>query len=240
MRRRPARGRALGRGALLLVPALVIGNALAAQNPQGPTEEPTSPPVGVEGVDGRQVDPLPTNPPPAMQPPVDEDGSVATAVDTTQPPAPEPAPLTSDDATFLAAAIASGEREVSASRLARTAAADEEVREFAARLEREHAAANADLDALRGGSAASRVAPSAPRSEAGLVGLRTLPSTEFDAAWLRWQADEHTMAIALFERASADAAHSEAVRRAAAGRLPQLRLHAARVAELQRRIAIAD
>jgi len=181
-------------------------------------------------------------PPPIEILPADDDGALDRTADATQPPAPESAPLTDGDDRFIDAALAAGQKAVAASALARSRAADEEIRELAAALESDHRSTNDQLVELRAGTDSPTSTIDAAVGDPDIADLEALPSAEFDAEWLLWQAAAHANALALFARTADGATHSEAVRRFAIDTLPTLQAHADRIAALRsaRAAQVAD
>jgi putative membrane protein len=217
------------RARLRLCAALLAASGAVAAQDDGTAQDP----------------PLPTETaPPVLLPAppvsVETDGALDTTVDATQPPAPEPAPLTESDDDFIDAALAAGQKEVAAAALARTRAADEEVRAFAAMLETDHRANNDELVALRAGTDSPTSLVDAAAADSGISDLEGRNSVEFDGAWLQWQAAAHANAIALFRRAADNTSYSEAVRKFALATLPTLQQHADRIASLRSAHAAAD
>jgi putative membrane protein len=205
---------------------LAATGAVAAQDGTAtlpaPTQDPPPPPS--------ETAPLLLPAPPVR---VEADGALDTTVDATQPPAPEPAPLTESDDDFIDAALAAGQKEVAAAALARARAADDEVRALAAMLETDHRANNDELVALRAGTTSPTSMVDAAATDAGISNLEGRDSGEFDAAWLEWQAAAHANAIARYRRAADTTTYSEAVRKFALATLPTLQQHADRIAALR-------
>ena len=139
--------------------------------------------------------------------------------------------LDTPEAVFIAAALASGEREIASASLARDRSDDAGVKALAERIEADHRRLNDRLEKLRHADAAvePRGAPEHPE----MAKLRVLEGEAFDAAWLALQERDHREAIRVFERASTSPALDTSVRSAATEALATLRGHADAVADLR-------
>lgn len=131
------------------------------------------------------------------------------------------------DAAFLRDALQHSEIALRAARLAMARSHDPRVRQFADRVQREHAAVVARLDSLAaGGGGASASMQADPESYAGLRGVA------FDRKFVDDRIAQARAAIALFT-AEASAGGGRPVARFAAETLPMLRRHLAAAEALQ-------
>lgn len=153
---------------------------------------------------------------PPATPPVDAPAKPADHAAHAGPAAP--------DAAFLQKTAEGGLAEVKLAKLVQGKAENGDVKAFAARLERDHTAAN---EALKGLAAGKNVTlPTAPsKSTATLEAkLSKLSGAAFDRAYVAAMIDDHRRDIAAFEKAALHAADPE-VKAFAEKTLPTLKDH---------------
>jgi putative membrane protein len=124
--------------------------------------------------------------------------------------------------TFLTHAAQGGEAEIELGRSAQSKAADAKVKDFGARMQKDHGNANAELRAII--AKKGMAVPGGPGPHAALKNqLDKLQGTAFDQAYMKAMVDDHTQAVREFEMAakSPDAD----VQAFAAKTLPTLREH---------------
>ena len=151
-------------------------------------------------------------------------GGIVLAQQPTSPaPAVQPDRVTAEDREFLAAAIRAGLAEVQLAGLALERSQDVLVRGFAARLVREHRAANRQLLSLA--VAAGMMAPARmdQRHQALYQQLARLAGNAFDRRYMQGRVRDHEAAVALF---ATEATRPRGPVDALAGQLlPMLRRH---------------
>ena len=103
--------------------------------------------------------------------------------------------------TFLTHAAQDGEAEIELGILAQAKAADAKVKDFGARMQKDHGNANAELRAI---SAKKRiVVPGGLGAHAAMKNkLDRLQGTSFDQAYMKAMVDDHTKAVREFEMAT--------------------------------------
>lgn len=136
---------------------------------------------------------------------------------------PEAAAM-SADGMFVKKAAAGGRAEVALARLAQERSQDEDVKAFAARMEKDHGAANAQLERLAAESGLAAPRAPDPRHQQVQARLAALKGEEFDAAYGKAMREDHEKTIALFERQARDG-KVPALRDFAARTLPTLEAH---------------
>lgn len=131
------------------------------------------------------------------------------------------------DEMFLSKAMDRGVGEVAAAQLAVRQSGNEDIRNFAQQLAREHMAVNQEL-----ARAANRQLPGNRTGHSHeLADLDGLQGQAFDRAWLEHMRKGHAKSIALYERAAREGETGQ-VRQLAEGTLPALREHAAAIDSL--------
>jgi putative membrane protein len=136
--------------------------------------------------------------------------------------------------TFLTHAAQDGEAEIELGKLAQQKAADAKVKEFGARMQKDHGNANAELRAIA--AKKSLTIPGGPGPHAAMVAkLQKLEGTAFDQAYMRGMVDDHTKAVKEFEMAtrSPDAD----IKAFAQKTLPTLREHLRLAQEVHKAVA---
>jgi putative membrane protein len=124
--------------------------------------------------------------------------------------------------TFLTHAAQDGEAEIELGKMAQMKAADAKVKEFGARMQKDHGNANAELRAII--AKKGMAIPGGPGPHAAMKNqLDKLQGTAFDQAYMKAMVDDHTKAVREFEMA---AKSSDAdVKAFAEKTLPTLREH---------------
>lgn len=170
---------------------------------------------------------------------------------------PSAAAVTPADQRFLDDAHASGRKEIHAAALAQDRAKDEDVRELAALIERDHQALNTQLKtagahdtdphpgtgskapgtASSGNEAETTAHTTALADDPHMKGLVQAEGSAFDRAYLDMLVKMHRQSIAKFEAVATGQGHSPAVKALAEQALPSLRRHAATAVSLDDTIA---
>ena len=124
--------------------------------------------------------------------------------------------------TFFTHVAQDGEAEVQLGELAQQKAADMKVKDFGARMQKDHSTANAELRAIVAKKGIT--VPGGPGPHAALKArLEKLQGTNFDQAYMKAMVDDHTKAVREFEMATKSP--DEDVKAFAAKTLPTLREH---------------
>ena len=124
--------------------------------------------------------------------------------------------------TFFTHAAQDGEAEVQLAELAQQKAADTKVKEYAARLQKDHSNANAELRAIV--AKKGLTVPGGPGPHAAMKAkLEKMEGANFDQAYMKAMVDDHTKAVREFEMASKSS--DEDVKAFATKTLPTLREH---------------
>lgn len=142
-------------------------------------------------------------------------------------------------AAFVDQALASGEKEVAAGRLAQEKSQDEQIRQFSLMIVADHTRVNEQLRKLQAdqrmgprageksgdGTPPAGVAPgAAPTAQTELKELQDLSGAAFDRKFMVLMVEDHQTAVELYERASTDLPEG-AAKALAADTLPKLRMH---------------
>jgi putative membrane protein len=106
--------------------------------------------------------------------------------------------ISAEDQEFLTKAIQSGVAEVAISNLALEKAQDEQVRQFAERMVKDHTAANQRLMNLEAASGRTMPKEMDQKHEAILQQLSQLSGEEFDRQYMQGQVQDHQAAVKLF------------------------------------------
>ena len=136
--------------------------------------------------------------------------------------------------TFLTHAAQDGEAEIELGKLAQEKAADAKVKEFGARMQKDHGNANAELRAIA--AKKGLTIPGGPGPHAAMLKkLGGLQGAAFDQAYMRGMVDDHTKAVKEFEMAtkSPDAD----IKAFAEKTLPTLREHLRLAQEIHKGVA---
>jgi putative membrane protein len=130
-----------------------------------------------------------------------------------------------NDAAFIEKAALSGLTEVKVAQMAVKKSATPAIRDFAATMIKDHAAANKQLNR----AAAAIGAPVPTQLDDGHVAavneLASLSGRDFDEAYISLMKQDHDAAVALFENASGELSLDEGLRTFAARTLATLRNH---------------
>jgi putative membrane protein len=187
----------------MFIQSLVISSALivAAQTPAPPRATPETPP-----------------PPPIAQEPAMRTADKPAAV----PPA---------DSMFVKKAVDGGMAEIAIAKLAQEKAEHADVKAFAARLEKDHTAANNDLKEI----ATSKKIALAERKAHGAIyaKLEKLSGAAFDKAFVMAMVDDHVKDVKAFEKVANGSGDSD-IKAFAAKTLPTLKEHLQQVQELSK------
>ncbi len=190
----------------MFIQSLIIGSAIiaTAQAPTPPRATPETPP-----------------PPTVVQEP---------ATRTADKPA---AGVPAADATFVKKAADGGMAEVAIAKMAQEKAENADVKAFAAKLEKDHAAANADLKEI----ASSKKIVLAESKGHGAVHskLEKLSGAAFDKAFVMAMVDDHVKDVKAFEKVANGSGDSD-IKAFAAKTLPTLKDHLQQVQELSKTI----
>jgi putative membrane protein len=143
--------------------------------------------------------------------------------------------LAAADATFVKKAADGGLAEVAMAKLAQEKAASDEVKAYAAKLEKDHTQANTDLKQIA--SQKNVTLPDAPSKmhQAKHDRLAKLSGAAFDKAYVAAMVEDHEKNVREFSRVSTSAADAE-VKAFAAKTLPVLKDHLQQVQELSKTI----
>ena len=193
----------------MFIPSLIITSAIIA-TPQTPTPPRATPA---------------TPPPPAMQEPA---GRTADKAHGDHAAGAAPA-----DVAFVKKAAAGGMMEVAVAKLAQEKAEHADVKAFAATLEKDHSAANAELKELASGK--KIVLAEAAGHGPVHAKLEKLSGAAFDRAFIAAMVDDHQKDVKAFEKAAAGAGDSD-IKAFAGKTLPTLKAHLKQVQELSKTI----
>jgi putative membrane protein len=136
--------------------------------------------------------------------------------------------------TFLTHAAQDGEAEIEMGKLAQEKAADAKVKDFGARMQKDHGNANAELRAIA--AKKGLTIPGGPGPHAAMKNkLEKLQGAAFDQAYMRGMVDDHTKAVKEFQMAtnSPDAD----VKAFAAKTLPTLQEHLKLAQEIHKAVS---
>lgn len=225
MHRTSMKGRALA--CSLMAGSLLVLGACAERDDDDAltttTEADTTAPVGtVPQVAQEQPAQMP---PGQMQPGQMQPGQM--------PPGQMAGAMTEADREFLAVALASNQHEAEVVQLGMERVESPEVKAYVEQLQRDHQQLGQRIEPL-----AQQAGVSAAPSDAAMP---TPEGTgeEFDRAFMEMMVADHERAIAEFERAANDPAHSEQVRSVAREALPSLRQHLQQAESLSQQL-VAD
>jgi putative membrane protein len=108
--------------------------------------------------------------------------------------------LTAADRNFITKAAADGHKEIELAQLAQQKAATPTAKELAARILKDHQQADQELKALAQSKGVTLPAP--PDHKAVVAKFEKVEGAAFDRTYSNMMVQDHTAAIALFERAS--------------------------------------
>ena len=128
-----------------------------------------------------------------------------------------------DDQSFASQAAAQGAEEVALAELALQKSRDQDVRQFAQRIVKDHTAMDTKLKAIAAQEDLTLPEQMKPERQAVKQKLTELKGDEFDTAYGAEMAKGRDEAVALFESASQSPSVSEELRTFAAATLPVLR-----------------
>lgn len=173
--------------------------------------------------------------PPAAPPAPATTAPAPTAPAAGGAPAAPPAagPVAGSDRAFAAEAAAGSLGEIEAGRYVAARTGDAAVKDYAQQLERDHVAANDELQRIAGGKGVSL--PAAPEGDpaARLERLKSQPPAALEREFVQsFGIDVHNRAIELFERQAKEGQDPE-LRAYAERTLPRLREHLGMAQQLQ-------
>jgi putative membrane protein len=155
-------------------------------------------------------------------------GGIAAAQQTTTK-------ISAEDQEFLTKAIQSGAAEVAISNLALEKSQNEQVRNFAERMVKDHTAANQRLMSLEDASGRTVPKEMDQKHEAILEQLSQLSGEDFDRQYMQGQVQDHQAAVELF---ATEATQPSGPVDALAGELlPALRMHLQMAEEISNSMA---
>lgn len=134
------------------------------------------------------------------------------------------ASLSTDDVKFIQEAARAGMAEVNAARLAKEKAEGQEVKDFARRMEEDHAKANEELERLAKSKGVQLPGDVDRKHHRMMDELRSHTSAQFEREYMKQQVGDHKRVIRDFDR---EAKHGEDadLKKWAADKLPALREH---------------
>ncbi|MGE5093718.1 MAG: DUF4142 domain-containing protein [Betaproteobacteria bacterium] len=133
-------------------------------------------------------------------------------------------PLSRTDRDFIRHAAQAGMAEVDAAKLAKGKSDGQEVKDFARRMEEDHARANDELKQIAGAKGVELPHDVDRRHHRAMDKLRSHTAAQFDREYMDGQVSDHRDAVRRFER---EARHGDDpdLRKWAADKLPALREH---------------
>jgi putative membrane protein len=140
--------------------------------------------------------------------------------------------LGSDDTAFVKKAAEGGMAEVQMGRLAEQKAANPEVKEFGARMVRDHSKANAELKKLAASKGVELPTSKSFGEDASMAHLKMLSGKSFDDAYIKLMVEDHKEDVADFQKA-ADSSQDPDVKQWAAKTLPTLQSHLTKIEQIQ-------
>lgn len=141
------------------------------------------------------------------------------------------------DREFMRKAAMGNLAEVELGDLAVQRASRPAVKDFGARMVKDHGAANADLTALARTKGVDLPTAPGPEHQAVRDRLSALRGADFDRAYMQEMVRDHTQDVAEFEKAS-QTASDEDVRAFAAAKLPTLREHLALARDINSQVVL--
>lgn len=145
--------------------------------------------------------------------------------------------LSDADREFMKKAAQGGAMEVELGTLATDRASRPVVKEFGAKMVKDHGAANAELAALARAKGVELPTALEPAHQSMRDRLMTLQGAEFDRAYMQEMVRDHTEDVAAFEKASQTASDQE-LRAWAAQTLPVLREHLALARDVNSQVVL--
>jgi putative membrane protein len=145
--------------------------------------------------------------------------------------------LSDADREFVKEAAQGGVAEVELGNLAMQRASRPVVKEFGAKMVKDHGAANAELATLAQAKGVAVPTTVGPTHQALRDRLSALQGTEFDRAYMQEMVKDHTQDVAEFEKASQTATDPD-IRGWAAAKLPTLREHLALARDVNSQVVL--
>lgn len=145
--------------------------------------------------------------------------------------------LSDADREFIKKAAEGGAVEVELGNLATQRASWPVVKEFGAKMVKDHGAANAELARLARAKGVDMPTTLDPAHQAVRDRLMALQGTDFDRAYMQEMVKDHTQDVAEFEKVSQTAADQD-VRSWAAAKLPMLREHLALARDVNSQVVL--
>ena len=145
--------------------------------------------------------------------------------------------LSDADSEFIKKAAIGGAAEVELGNVATQRASRPAVKEFGAKMVRDHSAANAELATLAKSKGVQVPTALDAEHQALRDRLMALQGPDFDRAYMQEMVKDHTQDVAEFERASQTATDRE-LRAWAAGKLPTLREHLALARDVNSKVVL--
>ena len=131
---------------------------------------------------------------------------------------------TAEDSDFMVKAANAGLAEVEMGNVAQQNAADQQVKDFASKMVRDHTQANTELKTIATTKNVTVPETSDDHHKKMLTDLSGKTGLDFDKEYMRMMVEDHDDAVGMFERA-AENANDPDVRAFAAKTLPVLRQH---------------
>jgi putative membrane protein len=138
----------------------------------------------------------------------------------------------SDDETFIKKAAQGGMAEVELGKLAEQKSTNPEVKSFAARMVRDHSAADRKLTALAASKGVELPSGKGMGNDATYLKLKVLSGKSFDKAYVNAMVDDHKEDVADFEKQSNEAQDPD-VKMFATKTLPTLKSHLDAIQKIQ-------
>ena len=145
--------------------------------------------------------------------------------------------LSDADREFIKKAAIGGRAEVELGTLATQRASRPVVRDFGAKMVKDHGAMNAELATLAKAKGADVPTTLGPAHQAVRDRLMALQGADFDRAYMQEMVKDHTQDVAEFEKASQTAGDAE-LRNWAAAKLPTLREHLALARDINSQVVL--
>ena len=145
--------------------------------------------------------------------------------------------LSDADRELIKKAAEGGLAEVELGNIATQRASRPVVKEFGAKMVKDHGAANTELATLARAKGVDMPTALDPAHQAGRDRLMALQGADFDRAYMQEMVKDHTQDVAEFEKASQTAADQD-VRSWAAAKLPMLREHLALARDVNSQVVL--
>jgi putative membrane protein len=145
--------------------------------------------------------------------------------------------LSDADREFIKNAAQGGVAEVELGNLATQRASRPVVKEFGAKMVKDHGAANAELATLAQAKGVEVPTTLDPTHQALRDRFMALQGADFDRAYMQEMVKDHTQDLAEFEKASQTASDTD-VRSWAAGKLPMIREHLALARDINSQVVL--